>query len=149
MSLFYYYCVLRGNTPATLTQAKNFSIFYYFYRVLINPYYLLPPKEVQIFYPLNNKKKNYLCNKNVIIQCKSNQYCTTFNGARAHGTFGLLHYSVILHSDRYRAVTLVSLLKRPTPHFTCIQSILAAQDFYAYGVGSACKNTPKHQNFWR
>jgi hypothetical protein len=97
LSLFYYYCVLRGNTPATLTQAKNFSIFYYFYRVLINPYYLLPPKEVQIFYPLNNKKKNDLCRKTVIIQCKSNQYCTTFNGARADGTFDLLHYSAILH----------------------------------------------------
>ena len=102
--------------------------------MLINPYYLLPPKEVQVLYLLNNKKKNDLCRKIVIIQCKSNQYCTTFNGARAHGTFRLLHYSVILHSDRYRAVTLISLLKRQTPHFTCIQSILAARYFYAYGI---------------
>ena len=62
-------------------------------------------------------------------------------------THQLLHYSVILHSDRYRAVTLISLLKRQTPHFTCVQSILAAQDFYAYGVAPECKTTPQHQNF--
>jgi hypothetical protein len=146
LSLFYYYCVLRGNTPATLTQAKNFSIFYYFYRVLINPYYLLPPKEVQIFYPLNNKKKNDLCRKTVIIQCKSNQYCTTFNGARADGTFDLLHYSAIF-TQTVTAVTLILLLNRPILHFTCIQSILAARKFYAYGIVPECKTTPQRQNF--
>jgi hypothetical protein len=44
-------------------------------------------------------------------------------------------------------------LHRPLPRgnashvLTCIQSILAARYFYAYGVAPECKTTPQRQNF--
>jgi hypothetical protein len=51
------------------------------------------------------------------------------------------------YTDLYRTVTLALLLNRPTLYFTCVQSILAARNFYAYGVAPECKTTPQRQNF--
>lgn len=50
-----------------------------------------------------------------------------------HENFGLLHDSAIF-TQTVTAVKVTLLSNHPTLHFTCAPSILAARNFYAYGV---------------